>query len=282
MARSQEKAMSALNRWVDQRRAVESGVTDMGRAPRFPSECRSIKQGESARSQILHQITSMIAQIQNATLGEQRIRDLNDEINRLLRSKFTWESQIRSLGGPDYTVMRSGLGEMDGAEVPGQGGYKYFGVAKELPGVRELLEEQVQTEAPRKSRKDLLRHVDPEYFGWSDENSSSLLDTERSAENIARARINNARRPKTDSDSSGNAALDEGVGLATVFEVASGFTEAQFEELLLKKKKEMLLAMFSRPVAEHAAAESVAHDTQSVTQMTSAEYPHDSHLELVD
>lgn len=39
-----------------------------------------------------------------AGLGEFRIRDLNDEINKLLREKGHWEYRIKELGGPDYAV----------------------------------------------------------------------------------------------------------------------------------------------------------------------------------
>ena len=39
-----------------------------------------------------------------AGLGEFRIRDLNDEINKLLREKRHWEERIKELGGPDYNV----------------------------------------------------------------------------------------------------------------------------------------------------------------------------------
>lgn len=38
------------------------------------------------------------------SLDEFRVRDLNDEINRLLREKTHWERRIRELGGPDYAV----------------------------------------------------------------------------------------------------------------------------------------------------------------------------------
>ncbi len=39
-----------------------------------------------------------------AGLGEFRIRDLNDEINKLIREKSHWQERIRELGGPDYFV----------------------------------------------------------------------------------------------------------------------------------------------------------------------------------
>ena len=43
-----------------------------------------------------------------AGLGEFRIRDLNDEINKLLREKRHWEDRILELGGTDYAVRREG------------------------------------------------------------------------------------------------------------------------------------------------------------------------------
>ena len=44
--------------------------------------------------------------LSTAGLGEFRIRDLNDEINKLLREKRHWEDRIKELGGPDYGVSR--------------------------------------------------------------------------------------------------------------------------------------------------------------------------------
>ena len=34
-----------------------------------------------------------------------RLRDLNDEINKLLREKGHWERRIKELGGPDYGAL---------------------------------------------------------------------------------------------------------------------------------------------------------------------------------
>uniref|UniRef100_A0A8C4VYE0 Pre-mRNA-splicing factor ISY1 homolog n=1 Tax=Gopherus evgoodei TaxID=1825980 RepID=A0A8C4VYE0_9SAUR len=59
---------------------------------------------EKWRRQIIGEISKKVAQIQNAGLGEFRIRDLNDEINKLLREKGHWEVRIKELGGPDYAV----------------------------------------------------------------------------------------------------------------------------------------------------------------------------------
>lgn len=77
-----------------------------------------------------------------------RIRDLNDEINKLIREKGHWEKRIVQLGGPDYAKV-SKVTDAEGNEMGGAtgrgAGYKYFGAAKQLPGVRELFEK----EAPR-------------------------------------------------------------------------------------------------------------------------------------
>lgn len=49
------------------------------------------------RSQVVREVTRKIAEIQNAALGEHRIRDLNDEINRYLREKGRWEDRIKEV-----------------------------------------------------------------------------------------------------------------------------------------------------------------------------------------
>ena len=51
-------------------------------------------------------------------------------------------------------------------ELPGGGGYKYFGSAKDLPGVSELFMKDVPYE-PKKSRSELYKTVSYEYYGFS-------------------------------------------------------------------------------------------------------------------
>lgn len=47
--------------------------------------------------QVIREVSKKVSQIQNAGLGEFRIRDLNDEINKLLREKRHWEARIIEL-----------------------------------------------------------------------------------------------------------------------------------------------------------------------------------------
>lgn len=72
-------------------------------------------------------------------MGEHRIREMNDEINKMMRQKHHWEVRIRELGG-DVQKGRQ-FYDIEGKELPGAPGYKYYGAAKELPGVRELFAE---------------------------------------------------------------------------------------------------------------------------------------------
>ncbi len=58
-----------------------------------------------------------------AGLTDYEVRDLNDEINKLLREKRHWENQIVALGGANYRRNVAMLDD-DGKEVPGTKGYK--------------------------------------------------------------------------------------------------------------------------------------------------------------
>ena len=130
------------------------------------------------------------------------LRDLNDSINRLLREKGHWERRILELGGPDYAASQAasrgaGGDDVDGSGVgpgggggagAGGGGYRYFGAARDLPGVRELL----AAAAPRPRRKgrgDLARAADADYHGLRDEDDGALAAAEALAEGPARAAL---------------------------------------------------------------------------------------------
>ena len=149
---------------------------------------------EKWRGQILKEVSRKITKIQDESLSDFQIRDLNDEINKLMKEKWGWERQIRELGGPNY--MRGGaVVDNEGREVPGGGkGYRYFGRARELPGVKEMFERAVKKhvhgedheEKPR-AGGDLVRtNVDAAYFGYGlDEEDGTLLRYEKRKEREA-------------------------------------------------------------------------------------------------
>jgi pre-mRNA-splicing factor ISY1 len=137
-----------------------------------------------------------------AGLTDYEVRDLNDEINKLLREKRHWENQIVALGGANYRRNVAMLDD-DGKEVPGTKGYKYafcltlcgtlltdcynryFGRAKELPGVRELFQSKKKEEDEENQAQAYYKkftNQGPAYFGDLDEADGKLLEFERQAE----------------------------------------------------------------------------------------------------
>lgn len=240
MARPAEKARSMLNKWVKMREEGNAPIPIRGKRPRLASECHHLADAESYRNQILREISGGIAKIQNPALGEHTIRDLNDEINKKLREKYHWNKRIKDLGGLDYNAIerRRQIEEGDQQSLEGPGGYRYFGAAKDLPGVKELLEKQVQKQQTRK-RGDIVKHITPAYYGWRDEEDGVLLELEEEA-------YRQQKKQRVDDSETAHGATkvsdDESDDLQDYLDVPS---QEQVAKLLLEEKKKALLAKFS-------------------------------------
>ncbi|KAF9555507.1 Isy1-domain-containing protein [Agrocybe pediades] len=184
MARNEEKAQSMLYRFREAQ-AAELGLgTRADRRPRMASACKSLRDCERWRGEILREISRKVSKIQDAGLTDYEVRDLNDEINKLMREKRHWENQIVALGGANYRRNVAMLDD-DGKEVPGTKGYKYFGRAKDLPGVRELFQSRKNEE---EEENQILAYYKkfmnqgPAYYGDLDEVNGKLLAYEQEAE----------------------------------------------------------------------------------------------------
>ncbi|CAI5461160.1 unnamed protein product [Closterium sp. Yama58-4] len=194
MARNEEKANAVLNRfWAAKQ---EEKRKPREKRPFLASECRDLSDADKWRQQILREIGRRVTEIQNPGLGEHRLKDLNDEINKLIREKGHWEKRIVELGGPNYAKQGPKITDADGKEVgdgddelpagsaTGKGlGYRYFGAAKNLPGVRELFEKPT---APTKKRNryELYKRIDMDYYGYRDEEDGILVRLEAEAERV--------------------------------------------------------------------------------------------------
>eukprot|EP00210_Caulerpa_lentillifera_P008692 g8291.t1 len=187
MARNEEKAQALLNRFLASKQEAARQPTK--KRPALAAECRDLNQADRWRQQILREIGRKVMDIQNAGLGEHRLRDLNDEINRLIREKHHWELQIVELGGPDYRKSAPKVTDYEGNEItdPQGMGYRYFGAAKDLPGVKELFEKEPPKKVKR-TRQDLYRNIDGDYYGFRDEEDGVLLSVETEAEDKLRAK----------------------------------------------------------------------------------------------
>jgi pre-mRNA-splicing factor ISY1 len=189
MARNSEKAMTALARWRRAKQEEEgTGPKDRQKRPYLATECDNVSQCEIFRQQIIRDISKSVTAIQNAGLGEFRIRDLNDHINKLLREKKHWENRLRELGGKSYSSKGAKMLDREGREVPGNKGYKYFGAARDLPGVRELFEGD-KPAVIRKTRAELMKEVDAQYYGFRDDDDGLLVPLELVAEKEAVGRL---------------------------------------------------------------------------------------------
>lgn len=208
MARDEEKANSMLHRFREQQRK-ELGLPALGGGtrPRTTEGCESVAEAVKWRAQIVTEISTNMTRIQDADLVDDEVRDINDRLNRLLREKTRWEYRIRDLNGPDYikrarmTAKASTGADNDdeitlpeGLEAPGAKGYKYFGRAKELPGVKELFEagrvnraeaandgdkgdvDSLPLGKRAKRKLDILARVDAEYFGYNDNRAVTDVD----------------------------------------------------------------------------------------------------------
>ncbi|KAL0350418.1 UNVERIFIED_CONTAM: Pre-splicing factor ISY1 [Sesamum radiatum] len=190
MARNEEKAQSMLNRFIAMK--SEEKKKPKERRPYLASECRDLAEADKWRQQIMREIGRKVAEIQNEGLGEHRLRDLNDEINKLIREKTHWERRIVELGGPNYTKHSAKMTDLDGniVDVPNPGGrgpgYRYFGAAKKLPGVRELFEKPPELRK-RRTRYDIYKRIDASYYGYRDDEDGILEKLEGPAEQKMRA-----------------------------------------------------------------------------------------------
>ena len=178
-SKTEEKAHAMLNRWVAIKKELNSRSKE--KRPKYSTECNNLQDCERWRAQVIKEISKKVADIQNASLGEFRIREMNDEINKLFREKMHWEDRIKELGGPDYKKLAPKTYDAEGYEVPNSGGYKYWGAAKDLPGVRELFAIHVPN-PPRKNIIDMYKGIDKEYYGEDDEEEEELERLEKEEE----------------------------------------------------------------------------------------------------
>nr|XP_023403834.1 pre-mRNA-splicing factor ISY1 homolog [Loxodonta africana] len=164
-ARNAEKAMTALARFR-QAQLEEGKVKE--RRPFLASECTELPKAEKWRRQIIGEISKKVAQIQN--------------------DRRCQHSLIDFLFFPPNKKVGPKMLDHEGKEVPGNRGYKYFGAAKDLPGVRELFEKE-PLPPPRKTRAELMKAIDFEYYGYLDEDDGVIVPLEQEYEKKLRAEL---------------------------------------------------------------------------------------------
>jgi pre-mRNA-splicing factor ISY1 len=229
MARPAEKARAMMNKWVAMRDGGDNRGAKSNRPqrPHLASECEHLADAERFRGQIVREISDKISRIQNPALPEHEIRQLNDEINKLQNTKYHWNKRIYQLGGVDYNAIEKKR-RIEEGDAQLHSHYRYYGVAKNLPGVPELLEQQQKKKA---KPSDVYKRVDADYYGYRDEDDGVLLELEAKA----------TRRMKVHCKRNGIAVLDVD-GDVDFLAVES---QQEIERLLLEQKKKALLKKYS-------------------------------------
>ncbi|XP_046918155.2 pre-mRNA-splicing factor ISY1 homolog [Dermatophagoides farinae] len=261
MARNAEKAMTTLARWRASQLEEQnnSNQPKRERRPYFPGDCNDLNAAQRWRLNVVRVISRKVAQIQNAGLGEHRIRDLNDQINRLLREKRNWEQRIKELGGTDFKSTERF--DASAREIPGNKGYKYFGAAKDLPGVRELLAQET-IQVPKKTKAELMRSIDADYYGYRDEDDGVILKEEAHVQREELLRLANEEKNSNtttikerielicyaDVNDDSRQSVEDGIDFAGpknfISHVPSIPTQKEINEELIRRKKQELLKMY--------------------------------------
>lgn len=165
--KNDDKGHALLNRFSSMKKDL---YIDKEKRPINAKHCKNIQDCNKWRSQVIKEISNKITQIQNAMLGEEKIRHLNDQINNLIREKDSWEERILELGGQDWRTV-------DGSNYK-KGEYLYFGRAKDLPGVRDLFELD-RPSAPKRTKEEFYKNITYKYYGSEFETKEQLeLETE--------------------------------------------------------------------------------------------------------
>ncbi|CDH52428.1 pre-mrna-splicing factor isy1 homolog [Lichtheimia corymbifera JMRC:FSU:9682] len=236
MARNEEKAQSMLYRFREAQ-AAELGLVPKKRErrPALASSVNTVGECEKWRRQLLNMIARKVSKIQDVSLSDYQVRDLNDEINKLLREKSHWERRIRQLGGAIYAAPK--MIDNEGREVPGNRGYKYFGRARDLPGVRELFEMETQQEPVSRSRTELYKNVDADYYGYRDEEDGVLVHYEEEREKQLLEEVE-------EEESTANEEKEAEKEIENYNATPFVPTRKQVEEYLVKRRKEQLMEKY--------------------------------------
>jgi pre-mRNA-splicing factor ISY1 len=136
------------------------------------------------------------------------------------------------------------LFDEDGTEVIAVGGYRYFGAAKMLPGVKELYS-RYSFKEPTKTRYDLVKSVNTDYYGYRDDDDGQLEKIEKKAEEeeIAKEveRYQDVKKVRERNENVVDVVVDESKDLILDVQVPS---KEEIENMILEKRKRDVLQKY--------------------------------------
>jgi pre-mRNA-splicing factor ISY1 len=242
MARNQEKSQSMLNRWHSFKFGNDLDQERLNRRPPHASMTKSVKAAEHWRRTVIREFNEKLGMIQNASLGEHRLRDLNDDLNKLLREKYQWETRIVELNGPDYRTKGS-LFDDDGNPISITGSatskYMYFGAARELDGVSEMLKQtKKKKEKEEAEMKEKKKFAPPPQYYYYDVTSDQLSQEKKSQELNRQHLIDLINQAQEFKHESGKPDFE------IINDYSNLIQEDTWKTQLLERKRQMLLERF--------------------------------------
>lgn len=140
--------------------------------------------------------------------------------------------------------------------VPGKGGgYRYFGAAKNLPGVKELFIKE-PTVRPKRTRAQISKGLDADYYGYRDDDDGVLVELEAQAEQRMRKAALEQWREQWSAANAGADNVTDG-GLDDFGAAGAGFlahvplpSDAEIEKAVLHRRKQELIATYLSAEAE--------------------------------
>ena len=218
MARNEEKAVGLLNRWMNVKKqlVIENSYNQLEKRPHIFIQCDNLRAALKWRKDIVKEIISKIALIEDDSLDENLLNELNDRINKLYREKRHWEKKIDHLGGPTKFSDFNSIPEYNGQ-------YQYFGAVKKFKKVREMLNhietKKNERSTSKRSRVAILKMLSYTYFqemNTSEMNYKKLLTMEK----VEEERLNEERKKNETSKSNSTINIPE-----TTQEPISNFDE---------------------------------------------------------
>lgn len=150
------------------------------------------------------------------------------------------------LGGPNYFRTSANIVDADGNEVLASRGYRYFGAAKDLPGVRDLFRKS-EVAVQKRTRSQMYKCADAAYFGYRDDDDAILAPLEKAAEERL---ISDAVLEWTERQANGGADEDDAEEAVEGFTAHVPVPKAEdIERAVLEQKKKEMLARCGRPYA---------------------------------
>lgn len=186
---------------------IDNPRINFSEPPPDPNTLQNTKQLIKWRDFLLRDISRKVGSMGTSSMSDTQVMDLNDEINKLVRTKNAFDRRIMELGGEKvYLVwMINCYLHTKIASLPGKDTYVYYGRAKDLPGVKESLtekeaminmeSEEAQPDEEKISKKgDIIKSLDAQYYGYrdeeeDDEEAMEILKLEEAAEKFCNLKI---------------------------------------------------------------------------------------------